>query len=90
MAHADDLLMADGLSRYTPAIVQFAQATGGAAVYCFVVDGKLGTGGMPLISGMPPPAEYRQRCEELIALLRRSADLLEQDVARQVGAGSVG
>ena len=85
--------MADALSRYTPAIVQFAQATRGAAVYCFGVDGALGTGGMPLVSGFPPPEEYRRRCEELIALLRRSADLLEQDIQRQVpepGAGNVG
>lgn len=74
--------MAGGFSRYTPAIVQFAQATRGAAVYCFVVDGELGTGGMPIVSGFPPPEEYRRRCEELIALLRRSADLLEKDIAR--------
>jgi|GEM_PF-4258795 len=78
--------MANGLSRYTPAIVQFQQATGGD-VYCFVVDGKLGTGGMPMIVGLPPTAEaYRQRCQALIALLRRSADLLEQDI----GGGAVG
>jgi hypothetical protein len=88
--------MANGFSKYTPAIVQFAQATGAAAVYCFAVDGNLGTGGMPMIVGLLPGAEYRQRCEELIGLLRRSAELLEQDLARQVpleaegGAGSVG
>jgi hypothetical protein len=89
--------MAGAFSKYTPAIVQFARTTGGAAVYCFVVDGHLGTGGMPLVVGLLPPDEYRQRCEELISLLRRSADLLEQDIARQVpreqgddGAGSVG
>lgn len=88
--------MADSFSRYTPEIIRFAAATGGRAVYCFVVDGALGTGGMPLIAGLPAPAEYRQRCLELIALLRRSAELLEQDLERQVpagpegGAGSVG
>jgi hypothetical protein len=78
--------MAGGVSRYTPEIVQFLQATHGAAVYCFVLDGDRGTGGMPVIAGFPPPAEYRQRCREVIALLRRSADLLEQDI----GGGSVG
>jgi hypothetical protein len=86
--------MAGSFSKYTPAIVQFGQATRGTAVYCFVLDGELGTGGMPLVSGFPPPEEYRRRCEELILLLRRSADLLEQDIARQVplgpGSGSVG
>lgn len=82
--------MADAFSRYTPAIVQFAQLTGGAAVYCFVVDGNLGTGGMPLITGLPAPGEYRRRGEELIGLLRRSADLLEQDLARQVPTGRGG
>lgn len=78
--------MATGISKYAPAIIEFARATEGAAVYCFVLDGKLGTGGMPLIEGFPPPEENRQRCRELIALLRRSADLLEQDI----GGGSVG
>lgn len=77
--------MAGGLSRYAPAILEFQKATGGAAVYCFVVDGKLGTGGMPIVAGFPLPAEYRQRCLELIALLRRSAELLEKDI----GFGSV-
>ena len=85
-----------GLSKYTPAIVQFQRATGGD-VYCFVVDGNLGTGGMPLLGGFPrSPEEYRQRCEALIELLRRSAELLAQDVARrapnvpEAGAGGVG
>jgi hypothetical protein len=74
-----------GLSRYTPAIVKFQQATGGD-VYCFVVNGNLGTGGMPLIHGFPPRNEYHARCQALIALLRRSAELLERDI----GGGSVG
>ena len=79
-----------GLSKYTPAIVQFQQATGGD-VYCFVVDGNLGTGGMPMLGGFPrSPEEYRQRCEALIALLRRSAELLAQDVARRAPNGHDG
>lgn len=73
------------LSKYSPEIWRFLESTCARAVYCFAVDGKLGTGGSPLIV-LCPPAEYRERCLELIALLRRSADLLEQNI----GGGSVG
>lgn len=68
------------LSRYTPEIVAFQQATKGKAVYAFVVDGIKGTGGMPLVEMAPTQDEYRARCREVVALLRRSADLLEQDI----------
>lgn len=77
---------AAAMSKYTPEILAFAEAAGGTAVYCFVLDGKRGTGGMPIVSGFLPPDENRRRCREVIALLRRSADLLEQDI----GGGSVG
>lgn len=72
------------ISRYTPEIFEYLKKTEGKAVYCFVINGNKGTGGMPLIAGFPEPAIYRQLCEELILLLRRSADMLEKDVNRQV------
>lgn len=68
-------------SRYMPEIVEFATKVGGKAAYCFVLDGSKGTGGCPVVMGTPPHAEYLQRCRELIGLLRRSADLLERDIA---------
>jgi hypothetical protein len=72
--------MASPLSRYTPEIVQFQLATKGQAVYCFVIDGTQGTGGMPLVAVQPGHPEYLARCRELVTLLRRSADLLERDI----------
>lgn len=71
-------------SRYTPEITALGLQTKAKAVYCFVVDGDKGTGGCPLVMGTPPPDEYRRRCEELIAMMRRSADMLQADVDRQV------
>jgi cytochrome c len=68
------------LSKYTPEIVAFQAATKGQAVYCFVVDGTKGTGGMPLVGLAPTHPEYLARCRELVTLLRRSADLLERDI----------
>lgn len=75
----------DQLSRYMPEIIEFARKAHAKAVYCFALDGDRGTGGCPLVMGTPPPDEYRERCKELVAMLRRSADLLEQDIERQVG-----
>lgn len=72
------------MSRYMPEIVTFALNVNAKAVYCFVLDGEKGTGGCPLVMGLPPPDEYRRRCEELIAMMRRSADLLQADIDRQV------
>lgn len=68
------------LSRYTTEIIAFQQATQGKAVYCFVVDGVKGTGGMPVIAMTPTHEEYLAKCREVVALLRRSADLLERDM----------
>lgn len=67
-----------------PDVIEFALKTGAKAAYCFALDGSKGTGGCPVVIGLMPPAEYRARCEELIALLRRSADMLQADVDRQV------
>lgn len=72
-------------SRYIADVTAFALQTKAKAAYCFVVDGEKGTGGCPVVIGLVPPAEYRARCEELIVLMRRSADMLEADVARQLG-----
>lgn len=71
-------------SRYTNEAVQLLLGTKAKAAYAFVVDGDRGTGGCPVIEGLQAGSEYRRRCEELVRLLRRSADLLERDVNRQV------
>lgn len=78
------------LSRYMPEILEFALKVHAKAIYCFVIDGDRGTGGSPLVTGFPPPNEYRQRCEEMVQMLRRSADLLEQDIERQLGPKEAG
>lgn len=72
-------------SRYTPEITAFALGVEAKAVYCFVVDGSKGTGGSPLVVGAEALERvvYQARCEELVALLRRSADMLEADLVRQ-------
>lgn len=77
--------MTPPFSRYTPEITAFALGVEAKAVYCFVLDGVKGTGGCPLVMGVEAleRAVYRARCEELIAMLRRSADLFEADLARQ-------
>jgi hypothetical protein len=72
-------------SRYMPEILAFATGVGAKAAYCFIIDGSKGTGGCPVVLGaeaLSGPV-YQQRCEELIGLLRRSAEMLEQDLARQ-------
>lgn len=68
-----------------PEIVQFAMSVHAKGVYCFVLDGDRGTGGCPLLLGLDglDRDEYRRRSEELIAMLRRSADLYEADLVRQ-------
>jgi hypothetical protein len=71
-------------SRYLVEIYDFAAKTKAKAVYCFVIDGDRGTGGCSIVVGLVPPDEYRARNEELIAMLRRSADLLQADIDRQV------
>ncbi len=74
-----------GVSRYIEEITEYAIRLKAKAAYCFVVDGVKGTGGCPLIMGVEAlePAVYQARCEELIAMLRRSADMLESDLVRQ-------
>jgi hypothetical protein len=76
--------MTQPFSRYIAEVTAFAFGTKAKAVYCFVLDGEKGTGGCPLIMGMLQGPEYRRRCEELIVMLRRSADLLQADIDRQV------
>jgi hypothetical protein len=73
-----------GNSRYMDEVIAFASLTSARAVYCFAVDGHKGTGGCPLVMGITPAAEYRALCEELIGLLRSSADMLQADIDRQV------
>jgi hypothetical protein len=74
-----------GISRYLPEITEYATRLQAKAAYCFVVDGVKGTGGCPIIVGMESLRRevYQARCEELIVMLRRSADMLEQDLVRQ-------
>lgn len=74
-----------GMSRYVDAIAAFGMAQRAKAVYCFVIEGKLGTGGCPLVLGPSATdrAEYERCNRELIAMMRRSADLLEKDLERQ-------
>jgi hypothetical protein len=74
-------MAAEPLSRYMPDIIEFAIKVKAKAAYCFVLDGNKGTGGCPVVVGMPPHEEYLARCRELIAMLRRSADMLERDIA---------
>jgi len=76
--------MTQPFSRYIAEITAFALSTKGKAVYCFVLDGDKGTGGCPLVMGIPGGPEYRRRCEELITMMRRSADMLQADIDRQV------
>lgn len=71
------------LSRYMPELIELATRTKAKAAYVFFVDGDRGTGGSPIVMGFPPPDEYERRCRELVALLRRSAELLEDDLRRQ-------
>lgn len=73
------------LSRYIDDITAFATATKAKAVYCYVVDGEHGTGGCPLVLDVDEQDRklYEERCQRLIAMLRRSADLLEGDLNRQ-------
>lgn len=71
-------------SRYLPDVVAFAVSMKAKAAYAFVVEGVQGTGGCPVVIGANSREEYRTRCLELVQLLRRSADLLERDVDRQV------
>lgn len=75
------------MSRYLPDIIEYATRLKAKAPYCFVIDGAKGTGGCPLVMGAESlqPAVYRERCEELIAMLRRSADMLERDLEWQLG-----
>lgn len=77
--------VAEPLSRYMPEIVAFARSVKATGVYCFVIDGDRGTGGCPLLLGLDAldRDEYVRRSEELIGLLRRSADLYEADLVRQ-------
>lgn len=72
------------ISRYTPEIIEFGKATRAKAVYCFVIEGAKGTGGMPIVMGFPPAEEYRTLCEAMIKMMRRSADMLQADINRQV------
>jgi len=65
-----------------PEVVEMGLSTGAKALYLFVVDGVKGTGGCPLVRGFPPRVEYIARCRELVALMRRSADLLEAEIVR--------
>jgi hypothetical protein len=74
------MVMPGGMSKYFPEILRLAQSTSAKAVYVFVVDGDRGSGGQPFIMGMPEYDEYLRRNVELVKMLRRSADLLEQDV----------
>lgn len=77
------------LSRYIPEIIAFARSTEAKAVYCFAIDGNRGSGGCPLIAGLPQGSEeYVARCQELVEMLRRSADMLEADIKR--GKANVG
>jgi hypothetical protein len=70
-----------GLSKYFPEIYALAQQTQARAVYVFVLDGNRGSGGQPLLCPMPEThEEYLHRNREMIIALRRSADLLEQDI----------
>lgn len=73
--------MSQQLSRYMPDIIEFATKVNAKAAYCFVLDGNQGTGGCPVVVGLPPHEEYLARCRELIVMLRRSADMLERDIA---------
>jgi len=67
-----------------PEIVAFGMGVQAKAVYCFVVDGAKGTGGCPLIMDQAlDPKVYEEKSRELVAMLRRSADLLEADLKRQ-------
>lgn len=77
-----------GFSRYITEITEFALKTKAKAAYCFVIDGDRGTGGSPLVMGLVAGDEYKQRCVEMIRLMRRSADLLAKDLERQ-GFGDV-
>jgi hypothetical protein len=70
-------------SRYMPEITAFALGVEAKAAYCFVLEGKKGTGGSPMVIGMPPREEYERLNRELVVMLRRSADLLEGDLRRQ-------
>lgn len=78
------------MSRYLTEVISLLQSTKAQAVYVFVLEGDRGTGGCHALAGMHAGPEYRRRCLELIALLRRSADLLQADVDRQVPPGSGG
>ncbi len=73
-----------GFSQYVAEVTAFVMQAKGKAGYCFVLDGEKGTGGCPVVIGLVPGPEYRRRCEELIAMMRRSADLLQADIDRQV------
>jgi hypothetical protein len=79
------------MSRYMPEIVELGMRTEAKAVYAFVLDGNKGTGGCPLVMGMEAldRRTYNERCRELIAMMRRSADLLAADLLRQ-GFGGEG
>lgn len=74
-----------GVSRYIDAIAAFGIQQQAKAVYCFVLDGVFGTGGCPLVFGATAadPVLYEQACRELVAMMRRSADLLEKDLEAQ-------
>lgn len=74
-----------GLSRYMPEILEMTMHVKAKASYVFFVDGDRGTGGSPLIMGAESLKRevYEARCRELILLLRRSAKMLEDDLARQ-------
>lgn len=65
-----------------PEIIRFAVENGAGAAYGFVIDGQYGSGGCPVVVGLPDPAEYRRRLEELIKMMRRSADMLQADLDR--------
>lgn len=77
------------LSSYMPEIIAFARGADAKAAYCFVLDGSKGTGGCPVILGIPDTGEeYFARCQELLEMLRRSAELLEADIKRhKAGVG---
>lgn len=72
-------------SRYMPEIIELTTRVKAKASYVFFVDGDRGTGGSPLVMGADSLKRdvYEARCRELVELLRRSADLLEADLARQ-------
>ncbi len=67
-------------SRYLYDVIGYATEHGAKAAYCFVLDGSKGTGGCPVVVGLTDRAEYVRRCRELVKMLRRSADLLEEDI----------